>query len=227
MLRSCLYGVRAVWESAVLAASGAGEKPKTNSFSKAVKIQHLRFHSLWYSFLYSFCVDFDSHLFILNLNEFQEKTRIALSSKKHMIMIFSRRGAICPQKMIHSDKNELEYLDLLPFYLKFAFILWRFLVISGFKQSLGKLLFWLNGMSQLEDVRRFSAGSKPSAKHRARHRARRCGFCCGCWFQMWWVQGWVSCERGDVIWWFQVLRMGSPHFVSLFEQGRGGWGNAE
>lgn len=71
MLRSCLelYGVRAIWGN-VLAANEAGDKPKTNSLSKAVKIQHLRFHSLWYSFSYSFSVDFDSHLFILNLNEF-------------------------------------------------------------------------------------------------------------------------------------------------------------
>lgn len=38
-------------------------------------------------------------------------------------MIFSRRGAVCPQKAIPSDENELKYLDLLLFYLKFTFIL--------------------------------------------------------------------------------------------------------
>lgn len=88
-----------------------------------------------------------------------------------------------------------------------------FLVISGCEQSLGKLLFWLNGIFQLELVRTFWTGPKPSAKH---------GWCTG--------QGEVdfglgadticgACEDGysgkddNVIWLFGVLRMGSPHFM--------------
>lgn len=228
MLSSCLYGVRAIWGNAVLAASGAGDKPKTNSLSKGSENSASSF-SLPLVFIFIlFQCQFWFAPFHSEFEWISRRNKNCTSiSKKHMIMIFSWRGAICPQKIICSDENELKYLDLLPFYLKFTFILWRFLVISGFKQSLGKLLFWLNGIFQLEDVRRFSAGPKPSTKHRARHQARRCGFCSGCWFQLWWVQGWVSCKGGNVIWCFWVFRMDSPHFVSWFEQGRGGWGNAE
>lgn len=174
--------------------------PKTNSLWKAVKIQHLRFHSFWYSFFILFQSRFWFTPFHSEFEWLSGKNKnCTFASKKHMMMmIFSQRGAICPPKMIHSDENGLKYLDLPPFYLKFTSILWRFLAISGFKQSLGKLLFWLNGVFQLEDVRRFSAGPKPSVKHWARHWARRCGFCSGCWFQLWWVQGWVSCRGGEM-----------------------------
>lgn len=212
MLRRCLYGVRAIWGNAVLAAGEAGDIPKTNSLWKAVKIQQLLFHSLWYSFLILFQSRFWFTPFHSEFEWISRKNKNCTStSKKHMMMTFSQRGAICPLKTIHPDENELKYPDLLSFYLKFTFILWRFLVISGFKRSLGKLLFWLNGVFQLEDVRRFSAGPKPSAKHWARHRARRCGFCSGCWFQLWWVQGWMSCKGGNVIWCFWLLRMCSLH----------------
>lgn len=38
-------------------------------------------------------------------------------------MTFGQSRATYPQKTIHSDDNKLKYLDLLPFYLKFTFIL--------------------------------------------------------------------------------------------------------
>lgn len=43
--------------------------------SEVVKIQHARFHSHWDSFSSTFCIDFSSHLFILNVNEFQKKKK--------------------------------------------------------------------------------------------------------------------------------------------------------
>ena len=61
---------------AALAASGAGDEPITNSSSEVVKIQHVHFRCHCHSFSSTFSVDFDSHLFVLNLNEFQKKSRV-------------------------------------------------------------------------------------------------------------------------------------------------------